>query len=356
MDAFFASVEIRDNPSLIGKPIAVGGSEKRGVVCTANYEARKYGVKSAISGVLAKKLCPDLIFVKPRFEVYKAVSNVVFSILRNYSSVVESLSLDEAYIDVSNHNLPASTIAAQIKSEIYEKTQLTASAGVSFNKFLAKVASDFQKPNGLTIIKPKEAAHFIDKLPIEKFFGVGKVTAEKMNKINIKNGGDLKKYNEDELYKMFGKSGVFYYKCANCIDERPVASNHIRKSVSCERTFNENLVNIDEYLEKLNAINIELNEYLIKKNIKGRTLTLKIKYKDFSVNTRSISFEQYSNNKDEIWKYVMQLLNEPHLPKDEVRLFGITLSNLFREENLLHLTKKKTIKTQQLSLPLVFDY
>jgi len=355
MDAFFASVEIRDNPQLKGKPVAVGGSEIRGVVSTASYEARKYGVKSAMSGVLAKKLCPDLIFVKPRFEAYKAASQAVFAILEQYSERIESMSLDEAYIDVSENAIPASEIARQIKNEIYEKTKLTASAGVSFNKFLAKVASDYKKPNGLTVIKPAVAARFIDELPIEKFYGVGKVTAEKMKNAQILSGKDLKKYSEDDLYNMFGKSGVFYYKCAHCLDERPVVNEHVRKSVGHERTFSKNLIgkeNIENHLQKINA---ELNVYLKKKNIKGRTITLKIKYQDFTINTRSISISDFTNDESIIMRHSLHLLTEPFFPKDEIRLLGITLSNLEHENKAVKPVRKISLKPVQLSLPLLFN-
>lgn len=249
MDAFYASVEQRDFPELRGKCIAVGGNEQRGVIATASYEARKYGVGSAMSSVIAKRKCPQLIFVKPRFEVYKEVSNQIREIFNEYTDLIEPLSLDEAYLDVTNNykNVEIATdIANEIKQKIKERTDLTASAGVSFNKFLAKIASDYNKPNGLYIITPKMAKNFIEQLPIKKFHGIGKVTAERMQMMGIHTGAELKELSLEKLRREFGKSGQYYYNIVRAIDNREVNPSRVRKSSGSETTFNQDLESIEE--------------------------------------------------------------------------------------------------------------
>ena len=244
MDAFYASVEQRDQPHLRDKPVAVGGGGNRGVVAAASYEARQYGVRSAMPGVRAARLCPPLIFVKPRFDIYKKVSDQIHSIFEEYTDLIEPLSLDEAFLDVTENkkNLNSATLlATEIRNRIFEETQLTASAGVSFNKFLAKIASDINKPNGQKVITPEEAIPFLDLLPVEKFFGVGKVTAKRMHKMGIRTGADLKKISELELAQRFGKAGRYYYKIVRAQDDRKVNPNRVRKSIGAERTFNEDI-------------------------------------------------------------------------------------------------------------------
>ncbi|HLP05808.1 MAG TPA: DNA polymerase IV, partial [Paludibacter sp.] len=248
MDAFFASIEQRDNPDYRGKPLAVGHAGTRGVVAAASYEARKYGVRSAMASKTALRKCPQLIFVMPRFDVYKSVSSQVLEIFREYTDLVEPLSLDEAFLDVTeNHkNMPSAThIALEIKQKIFEKLSLTASAGVSFNKFLAKIASDFNKPNGIYVVTPETAAQFVEKLEIEKFYGVGKVTAKRMHQLGINTGADLKQWSIEGLVANFGKAGHFYYQNARGIDHRPVEPQHIRKSVGAETTFGHDTDNLD---------------------------------------------------------------------------------------------------------------
>ncbi|MCK5700612.1 MAG: DNA polymerase IV, partial [Cyclobacteriaceae bacterium] len=245
MDAFFASIEQRDNPDLLGKPVAVGGAGKRGVVAAASYEARKFGVFSAMPASIALRKCPELIFTKPRFDVYKEVSNQIRQIFLEYTDLVEPLSLDEAYLDVTENKKglgSATIIAREIKSKINSTTHLIASAGVSINKFLAKVASDQDKPDGLYVIKPNQAESFVDGLAIEKFFGIGKVTAKKMHELGINTGADLKQISIEELVRRFGKVGRYYFDIARAIDKRLVNPNRIRKSLGAERTFEDDLI------------------------------------------------------------------------------------------------------------------
>jgi len=291
MDAFYASVEQRDFPEFRGKALAVGGSPSgRGVVATASYEARKFGVKSAMSSRMALQLCPHLLFTRPRFDVYKEVSNHIRSIFHRYTDLIEPLSLDEAYLDVTEDKLnigSAIEIARQIKQAIHDELQLTASAGVSVNKFVAKIASDFQKPDGLTFIGPSKVTKFLEALPIHKFFGVGKVTAKKMNQMGVHIGADLKRFSEIEIQQHFGKSGKFFYQMVRGMDERPVRPNRISKSVGSEDTFESDLtdpelmkVEIARLAERVFA-RLESGEKF------GKTVTLKIKYADFSQITRS---------------------------------------------------------------------
>lgn len=336
MDSFFASVEQRDFPELFGKPLAVGGSpDGRGVVATASYEARKYGVKSAMSSRQALILCPDLIFVRPRFEVYKDVSLKIRSIFSRYTDLIEPLSLDEAYLDVTEDKLgigSAIDIAKAIKASIKEELNLTASAGVSVNKFIAKIASDFQKPDGLTFIGPSKIISFLEALPIEKFFGVGKVTASKMKSKGIFTGRDLKGFTEKQLSQDFGKSGRFFYHMVRGNDERPVRPNRIVKSIGVEDTFRYDLKTTEEIKEELKAICLKVEKRLSVKSRMGRTITLKIKYSDFVQITRSVTTYIYLSNSDEIYQEALVLLEKVDFNEKRVRLIGISVSNFYDAE------------------------
>jgi DNA polymerase-4 len=330
MDAFYASVEQKDNPALKGKPIAVGGGEKRGVVAAASYEARKFGVKSAMSSALAKRKCPELIFVKPRFERYKEISQIIRKIFHEYTDLVEPLSLDEAFLDVSANqtNHPSATaIAEEIRQKILDQTGLTASAGISINKFTAKIASDINKPNGQKTIKPQEVIPFLEQLPIKKFFGIGKVTAEKMNSWGIYNGHQLKQHSRSFLVQTFGKSGHHFYDIVRGIQHSEVKPNRIRKSVGTERTFFENIHTQEEVMVTLAKIAEESEKRLKKANTAGKTITLKIKYDDFVQVTRSKSIGEFTANKREIMDVIEELLVEDLLQKP-IRLLGISVSNL----------------------------
>ncbi len=337
MDAFFASVEQRDFPELKGKPIAVGGSKERGVVAAASYEAREYGVKSAMPSVIAYRKCPHITFVKPRFDVYKEVSQQIRAIFLEFTDLVEPLSLDEAYLDVTENKkqIPSATIIAkEIKSLIKERTALTASAGISFNKFLAKIASDIDKPDGLYLIHPDKASEFLDKLPIEKFHGIGKVTADKMKKMGIYRGLDLKQREEFELIKSFGKAGRHFYKMVRAIDERPVKPDRTRKSLGAERTYSQDISEETEMLDAINSICQKVFDRLQTNKIRGKTLTLKIKAFDFKVNTRSTTLPHYIETLEEIKQTAVELLYTPEYPKNPVRLLGVAISNLQDPEDL----------------------
>ena len=286
MDAFYASVEQMDNPELKGKPVAVGGSEKRGVVSAASYEARKFGVKSAMSGNLAAKLCKDLIFVRVRFDRYIEISKKIRAIFYDYTDLVEPLSLDEAYLDVTENkkgNPSATLIAKEIRERIFNEVGLTASAGISINKFIAKVASDYNKPNGQKTVNPEDVISFLEQLDIRKFYGVGKVTAEKMYQLGIFTGKDLKEKTIDYLDSHFGKSGRYYYYVVRGIHNSEVKPNRIRKSLAAERTFGENLSSEIFMLEKLEQIAKEVSNRLLKSKVSGKTITLKIKYSDLTL-------------------------------------------------------------------------
>ncbi len=334
MDAFYASVEQLDNKELVGKPVAVGGSSVRGVVAAASYEARKFGVRSAMSGVLAKKKCPHLIFVKPRFSRYKEISVKIRQIFNDYTDLVEPLSLDEAYLDVTENkkgNPSASLIAQEIRDRIFKELKLRASAGISINKFIAKVASDINKPNGQKTISPEEVILFLEELPINKFYGVGKVTAAKMNNLGIFNGLDIKKKTREELVKLFGKSGDFYYNIVRGVHNSPVKPNRIRKSVAAERTFSKNISSEVFMLERLNKIAVELEKRMRKSETKGKTITLKIKYSDFTQQTRSKTVQKFMQTKGEIMDIVKELVYQEKF-KNSVRLLGISFSNLDTEK------------------------
>lgn len=330
MDAFYASVEQLDDPELRGKAIAVGGGSKRGVVSAASYEARKFGVKSAMSGALAQKLCPHLIFVKSNFDRYREVSQQIRKIFFEYTDLVEPLSLDEAYLDVTENKMgnPSATLIAQeIREKIKEKTGLNASAGISINKFVAKIASDYNKPNGQKTVYPKEIASFLEALEIRKFHGVGKVTAEKMYGLGIFTGKDLKEKSLEFLAENFGKSGPYYYNAVRGIHLSEVKPNRIRKSLGAERTFSENISSEVYMLERLEHIAEEIERRLKKSKVAGKTVTLKIKYSDFSLHTRSKTLSYFIASKELILETAKELLYQEKM-KDSVRLLGISLSNL----------------------------
>ncbi|WP_457289633.1 DNA polymerase IV [Pedobacter sp. UYP24] len=331
MDAFYASVEQRDFPEYRNKPIVVGGSpESRGVVATASYEARKFGIKSAMSSRQAYQLCPHAIFVRPRFDAYKAVSIHIREIFSRYTDLIEPLSLDEAFLDVTADKMKigyALEIAKQIKQAIKDELNLTASAGVSSNKFVAKIASDMNKPDGLTFVGPSKISTFMEQLPVERFFGVGKVTAKKMKSMHLHTGADLKKWTEQELINCFGKSGSFYFKIVRGIDERPVRSNREAKSLAAEDTFAHDLISIEEMNTELGKLADKVAVRLEKHQLKGRTLTLKIKFSDFKQITRNSSFANPIGDYSTIFDTAKFLLTNIDLEEKAVRLLGISLSN-----------------------------
>ena len=330
MDAFYASVEQHDSPELKGKPIAVGGSSKRGVVAAASYEARKYGIKSAMSSMIAAKRCPDLIFIKPRFERYREVSQQIRNIFYEYTDLVEPLSLDEAYLDVTinkKNNPSATLIAKEIRQKIFEETGLTASAGISYNKFVAKIASDYNKPNGQKTVTKEEAIDFLDFLNIRKFYGIGKVTAKKMNSLGIFTGKDLREQPLIFLTQNFGNSGEHFYNIARGIHHGIVNPVRLPKSVGAENTFEDNLISIEDMLFQLKNIAEKVEERLRKKKVSGRTVTLKIKYSDFTIQTRSHTLDYFISNSSIIYQQAKELLEKDEII-NSVRLLGITVSNL----------------------------
>jgi DNA polymerase-4 len=331
MDAFFASIEQRDFPELRGKPVAVGGAGKRGVVAAASYEAREFGVFSAMPSSIALRKCPDLIFVKHRFDVYKDVSRQIREIFLEYTDLVEPLSLDEAYLDVTENkkNVRSATMIAQaIKAKIRSSTQLTASAGVSINKFLAKVASDQDKPDGLFVITPKQAEAFVESLPVERFFGIGRVTANKMHEMGIRNGFDLKSIPKEELIRKFGKVGSYYYDISRAIDDRVVNPKRIRKSLGAERTFDNDMLADDDILMETARIAEIMIERMERAKAKGKTVTIKIKYSDFEVVNRSRTLGHFLEDGNEIMTISNELMGRELPAKKGIRLIGVTLSNL----------------------------
>ncbi|WP_298478644.1 DNA polymerase IV [uncultured Maribacter sp.] len=351
MDAFYASVEELDNPSLKGKPLAVGGNEIRGVVSAANYEARKFGVRSAMSGFMAKKNCPHLTFVKPRYGRYKEISKKIRAIFFDYTDLVEPLSLDEAYLDVTTNkkgNPSASLIAKEIRQRIFDELGLAASAGISINKFIAKVASDINKPNGQKTVNPEEVNAFLEGLEIRKFYGVGKVTTQKMYTLGIFTGKDLKSKSQEFLETNFGKSGAYYFNVVRGIHTSEVKPHRIPKSLGAERTFNENLSSEIFMLERLENIAIELEKRLKKTKIAGKTITLKIKYSDFTLQTRSKTLPYFIANKDLILENAKELLYQEKL-QNSVRLLGISLTNLNTEV-------KEKPKEKSIDVQLRFDF
>ena len=352
MDAFYASVEELDNPELRGKPLAVGGNEIRGVVSAANYEARKYGVRSAMSGYLAMKNCPHLTFVKPRFARYKEISQKIRSIFFEYTDLVEPLSLDEAYLDVTINkkgNPSATLLAKEIRQRILDEVGLKASAGISINKFIAKVASDFNKPNGQKTVNPEEVLQFLEDLEIRKFFGVGKVTAEKMYKLGIFTGKELKATSKDFLEEHFGKSGSHYYNVVRGNHNSTVKPHRTPKSVGAERTFSKNLSSEVFMLERLEQIANELERRLKKSKLAGKTITLKIKYSDFTLQTRSKTLAYFVADKSLILEIAKELLYQEKM-ENSVRLLGISLANLNTEKN------KTEAKEDLVSVQLQFDF
>jgi len=351
MDAFYASVEQLDNPELKGKPIAVGGSEKRGVVSAASYEARAFGVKSAMSGIQAKRNCPELIFVKPRFNRYHEISKKIRALFYDYTDLVEPLSLDEAYLDVTHNkkgNPSATLIAKEIRERIFKEIGLTASAGISINKFIAKIASDYNKPNGQKTVNPEEVNAFLELLDIRKFYGVGKVTAEKMYQLGIFTGKDLKSKSEAYLESHFGKSGAYYYAVVRGIHNSDVKPNRVRKSLAAEHTFNENLSSEIFMLERLYQITNEVSRRLKKTTVAGKTVTLKIKYSDFTLHTRSKTLHYYISDKDLIFEIAKDLLFQEKL-SNSVRLLGISMSNLNTET-------KNILEHKSVSVQLKFEF
>ncbi len=333
MDAFYASVEQMDDPSLRGKPIAVGGSRERGVVAAASYEARNFGVKSAMSSAMAARRCPELIFVKPRFERYKEISNQIRAIFYDFTDLVEPLSLDEAFLDVTENkmnNPSASLLAEEIRRRIKEEVGLNASAGISINKFTAKIASDINKPNGQKTIPPEDVLVFLEQLPIEKFFGVGKVTAAKMNKHGIFTGKQLKEMSLEYLTTHFGKSGIHFYNIVRGEQNSEVKPDRIRKSIAAERTFNKDLSSSHFMIEQLDKIADELERRLVKSKVKGKTITIKLKFSDFTQQTRSRTVNDFISLKKEFFPIVKDLIFQEE-PKQSVRLLGISLTKLDNE-------------------------
>jgi len=336
MDAFYASVEQRDNLELKGKPVVVGGESDRGVVAAASYEARKFGIHSAMPTKMARQRCPDLIIVRHRFDVYGKISKQIRTIFGEYTDLVEPLSLDEAFLDVTSNKkgIPSATlIAREIKKRIKEETQLTASAGISINKFLAKVASDINKPDGLYLIAPEKAVEFVEKLEIEKFFGIGRVTAGKMHELGIHKGADLKKWEKADLIRLFGKNGSYYYDIARAVDNRPVNPERVRKSIGTEYTFEKDLETGSEIESELNKIGEELIRRISKSGKSGRTLTLKIKFSDFKQITRSLTVPFEIKEFDELDGITREILMKTDLSGKKIRLLGLTVSNLEQENN-----------------------
>ena len=333
MDAFFASVEQRDNPNLKGKPVIVGGSpNSRGVVATCSYEARKYGIHSAMPSKIAQKRCPYAVFVRPRFDTYRQVSNQIRDIFHRYTDLVEPLSLDEAFLDVTNPKIPikyATTIAKFIKRDILMETGLTASAGISYNKFLAKLASDYNKPNGFTVITPDNAQDFLDKLQIQKFFGIGKVTAKTLKLMGINNGYDLRQLSLYELEKLFKSRGYIYYNFARGIDNRPVQPYRERKSVGSETTLDHNYrLDEEELVNILDELCLDVSNRIMYLNKLGKTVTLKMKFEDFTQITRSTSLEYGIDSHEDIRKNIYNLFRNIQCNNLQIRLVGVTLSNL----------------------------
>ena len=351
MDAFFASVEQRDNPDLRGKPVAVGGSSGRGVVAAASYEARKFGVKSAMPSVTAKRLCPNLVFCKSRFDVYREVSDQIRAIFRHHTDLVEPLSLDEAYLDVTEDRLgigSATRIAEMIRAEIRAKTGLTASAGVSYNKFLAKLASDQNKPDGICVIRPGMGADFVQSLPIRRFHGIGPKAEEKCKRLGIETGADLAAKDRAWLMANFGSFGEYLHRAARGIDLRPVRSSRQRKSVGGERTFHEDQHEPEELRETLERIIDIVWERIERNGAKGRTVTLKLKYNDFTLNTRAKSVAQLVDEKVRFAAIARELLEEQLPLPRPIRLMGLTLSSL---EGVAKLSRKeKAARAAQLAL------
>lgn len=338
MDAFYAAIEQRDNPSLRGKPVIVGGDpDRRGVVSTCSYEARKYGVHSAMPSRTAMRLCPHAVFLYPRFDAYKEASRQFMNICSGYTDIIEPLSLDEAFLDVTENKkdmASATIIAMELRKKIFAETGLTVSAGVSYNKFLAKTASEINKPDGIAVIRPEDAEKFLETLPVGKFFGVGKVSEKRMIALGISNGLDLKNTSLEKLTKHFGKAGKFYYDIVRGIDERPVSPYRERKSYGREITLDEDILDIDMIHSILRDIALELEAAFERKNLRGKTVTLKVKYFDFQLSTRSTTVDSPVSTADVIMEEVLNLLKYTEAGNKKVRLLGISLSNFCNDENL----------------------
>lgn len=338
MDAFYASVEQRDFPEYRGKPVVVGGNpNSRSVVSTASYEARKFGIHSAMPTSKAKRLCPHGIFVYPRFSVYKEVSRQVNKIFHEFTDLVEPLSLDEAYLDVTENKkgiTSATQVAKLIKQRIFEVTKLSSSAGVAAIKFIAKIASGMNKPNGLTVITPEEAEKFLEELTIGKFYGIGEATEKKMLSLGIKTGKNLKEFTQSELIRHFGKSGSFYFNIVRGLDFREVEPYRSRKSIGAENTFSVDILELSAIHAELEDIADVLWDRVERLDSKGKTLTLKVKYEDFESITRSISFKNYIDSKEFILKFGKELLSNTQAGKRKVRLLGLSVSNLFSEDDI----------------------
>ncbi len=337
MDAFFAAVEQRDNPQIKGLPVVVGGQpDSRGVVATCSYEARKFGIHSAMPTSRAYQLCPQAIFVRPRFSAYKEASAAIHNVFKNYTDIIEPLSLDEAYLDVSECDIcdgSATLIAKQIREDIFNAIELTASAGISYNKFLAKLASDQNKPNGQFVIKPGEAEHFLNALPIGRFYGVGKVTENKMHSYGIKTGGDLKNKSLRSLQKSFGNSAEYYYEIARGIDERPVSNVRVRKSLGAETTFQQDLSDINEMNVQLLLLLDEVLSSLENRNFHAHTITIKVKYADFKQVTRRYTSDSVLTEHNVAKELISVLLEKTEAKNKRVRLLGVSFSNLVNREN-----------------------
>jgi DNA polymerase IV len=330
MDAFYASVEQRDEPSLRGLPLAVGGAGERGVVAAASYEARRFGVRSAMSSAVARRLCPGLRFVPPRFDVYKAVSLHIRALFARYTALIEPLSLDEAYLDVTHSpsGLSATAIAQRLRASIREETRLTASAGVSYNKFLAKLASDQNKPDGLCVVTPREGPAFVERLPVGRFHGVGPVTAAKMNRLGIFTGRDLREHGQAFLQEHFGKAGDYYYLAARGIDHRPVRADRPRKSIGSESTFPEDLLTHDALVDGLRPAADAVAEHCARMGVSGRTVTLKLRYADFRQVSRARTLEAPIADRESLLATGLALLAPLEPVEQGVRLMGLTLSGL----------------------------
>ncbi|MFO8050421.1 MAG: DNA polymerase IV [Thermoplasmatota archaeon] len=332
MDAFYASVEQRDDPDLRGRPIIVGGKPgERGVVAACSYEAREYGIHSAMASSKAYHLCPHAVFVRPRFDVYRSVSRSIMEIFEENASLVQPLSLDEAFLDVTDKAADwksAEGLAARVKEQITKRTSLTASAGVSFNKFLAKVASDINKPDGIKVITPEEADAFMDDLPIRKFYGIGRVTERKMIDRGILKGSDLKRLSKPELVRMFGKNGAYYHDISHNLYDTPVTPYHQRRSIGTERTLAQDSDDREDMMEMLRALSVRLEGSMRKRNLRGRTLTLKLRYFDLSRITRSLTVSEPVQDSATMMKYIPALLDRTKAGRVKVRLLGIAVSNL----------------------------
>ncbi|WP_407156576.1 DNA polymerase IV [Bradyrhizobium sp. STM 3557] len=344
MDAFYTSVEQRENPDLRGKPVAVGGSKERGVVAAASYEARKFGVKSAMPSITAKRQCLELIFMKPRFEVYKEISRHIRTIFAEHTEIIEPLSLDEAYLDVTA-NIQGITVATEIatliRAKILSETDLTASAGISYNKFLATLASDQRKPNGQFVITPKMGPSFVQDLAVGKFHGIGPATSAKMNALGIFTGIDMRNQTLEFMTANFGKAGAYYYWISRGIDERPVRANRVRKSVGAETTFAQNLADYEALAAELQPLIEKVWQHCETTGVRGRTATLKVKFSDFELITRSRSAGLIDSAND-LCSLALELLKQLMPPKKTIRLIGISVSGFADSE-------------PEDQLPLIFD-